>query len=175
MLKHNHGRWSWINTGLPVAVMLGIGLVAVAAEPLAAQSYTPREYGDFPVIGSRAAIWIAAQLHLFFAAFVLGVPMFAVVAEGIHPAVVGLVLRDSDLGCNSSFRPDHTLSRAMGLSIGDLCAVHVGVRGDFLFRVFHALPVLLRLGSLEEGPGKMGPLGLGYSSQPMGYGGDADR
>jgi cytochrome d ubiquinol oxidase subunit I len=57
--------------------------IAVLAEPLLAQGYTPREYGDFPVIGSRAAVWIAAQLHLFFAAFVLGVPMFAVVAEGI--------------------------------------------------------------------------------------------
>jgi len=56
--------------------------VAVAVEPLAAQ-YVPREYGDFPVIGSRAAIWIAAQLHLYFAAFVLGVPMFAVVAEAV--------------------------------------------------------------------------------------------
>jgi|TARA_B110000014_G_scaffold263721_1_gene261502 cytochrome bd-type quinol oxidase subunit 1 len=66
-----------------VAIVVAIGLIAIAIEPLAAQGYTPREYGDFPVIGSRAAIWIAAQLHLFFAAFVLGVPMFAVVAEAI--------------------------------------------------------------------------------------------
>jgi cytochrome bd-type quinol oxidase subunit 1 len=29
------------------------------------------------------AVWVAAQVHLMFAAFVLGVPMFAVVAEGI--------------------------------------------------------------------------------------------
>ena len=35
------------------------------------------------MIGSRAAIWITAQVHLLFAAFVLGVPMFAVVAEAI--------------------------------------------------------------------------------------------
>ena len=40
-------------------------------------------YRDFPVIGSRAAVWIAAEIHLMFAAFVLGVPMFAVVAEAI--------------------------------------------------------------------------------------------
>jgi len=40
-------------------------------------------YRDFPLIGSRAAIWIAAEIHLMFAAFVLGVPMFAVVAEAI--------------------------------------------------------------------------------------------
>ena len=75
------GGWSWLQASLPVAIVVAIGLIAIAIEPLAAQGYTPREYGDFPVIGSRAAIWIAAQLHLFFAAFVLGVPMFAVVAE----------------------------------------------------------------------------------------------
>ncbi len=40
-------------------------------------------YRDFPLIGSRSAIWIAAEIHLMFAAFVLGVPMFAVVAEAI--------------------------------------------------------------------------------------------
>ena len=77
------GGWSWLQASLPVAIVVAIGLIAIAIEPLAAQGYTPREYGDFPVIGSRAAIWSAAQLHLFFAAFVLGVPMFAVVAEAI--------------------------------------------------------------------------------------------
>src|SRR5256885_10526245 len=40
-------------------------------------------YRDFPLIGSRQAIWIAAEIHLMFAAFVLGVPIFAVVAEAI--------------------------------------------------------------------------------------------
>ncbi len=41
-------------------------------------------YGEeFPIIGSRVAIWVAAEVHLLFAAFVLGVPMFAVVAEFI--------------------------------------------------------------------------------------------
>src|SRR3989442_131406 len=44
---------------------------------------TAGAYRDFPLIGSRAAIWIAAEIHLMFAAFVLGVPIFAVVAEGI--------------------------------------------------------------------------------------------
>ncbi len=83
MLKRSRGRWSWLQASLPVAIVAAIGLLAIAMEPLAAQGYTPREYGDFPIIGSRAAIWIAAQLHLFFAAFVLGVPMFAVVAEAI--------------------------------------------------------------------------------------------
>ena len=68
---------------LPLGALAAFFAVAYAAEPAAAQEYATREYGDFPVIGSRAAIWIAAQLHLYFAAFVLGVPMFAVVAEAV--------------------------------------------------------------------------------------------
>src|SRR5512145_114038 len=44
---------------------------------------TAGAYRDFPLIGSRAAVWITAEVHLMFAAFVLGVPMFAVVAEAI--------------------------------------------------------------------------------------------
>jgi cytochrome bd-type quinol oxidase subunit 1 len=40
-------------------------------------------YREFPGIGSRAAVWITAEVHLMFAAFVLGVPMFAVVTEAI--------------------------------------------------------------------------------------------
>jgi len=50
---------------------------------LAQATESVRQYGEFPLIGSRAAIWIAAQVHLLFAAFVLGVPMFAVVAEAV--------------------------------------------------------------------------------------------
>jgi cytochrome bd ubiquinol oxidase subunit I len=50
---------------------------------LAAAADSVRSYGEFPVIGARAAVWIAAEVHLMFAAFVLGVPMFAVVAEAI--------------------------------------------------------------------------------------------
>ncbi len=36
---------------------------------------------DIPIIGARSAIWIVAQLHLFFAAFVLGAPIFVVICE----------------------------------------------------------------------------------------------
>jgi cytochrome bd ubiquinol oxidase subunit I len=75
--------------GAAVAVLLLL-CVAAALDPLFAQGPPPsREYGEFPVIGARAAVWIAAQVHLLFAAFVLGVPMFAVVCEGI-----GIVSRD---------------------------------------------------------------------------------
>src|SRR6266705_3371379 len=50
---------------------------------LQAVADTANAYRDFPWIGSRDAIWIAAEIHLMFAAFVLGVPIFAVVAEAI--------------------------------------------------------------------------------------------
>jgi hypothetical protein len=40
-------------------------------------------YREFPILDSRTAVWIAAEIHLMFGAFVLGVPMFAVVAEAI--------------------------------------------------------------------------------------------
>ena len=50
---------------------------------LQAAADTAGAYRDFPVFGSRTAVWIAAEIHLMFGAFVLGVPMFAVVAEGI--------------------------------------------------------------------------------------------
>ncbi|MEE9247625.1 MAG: cytochrome ubiquinol oxidase subunit I [Dehalococcoidia bacterium] len=36
---------------------------------------------DVPVIGARSAVWMAAQLHLYFAAFVLGAPIFIVICE----------------------------------------------------------------------------------------------
>src|SRR6266446_9601502 len=45
---------------------------------LQAAADTTGAYRDFPLIGSRQAIWIAAEIHLMFAAFVLGVPIFAV-------------------------------------------------------------------------------------------------
>src|SRR6266545_1389073 len=50
---------------------------------LQAAADTSHAYGEFPVIGARAFVWITAEVHLMFAAFVLGVPMFAVVTEAI--------------------------------------------------------------------------------------------
>jgi len=62
-----------------------VGIVAghAIAQEASGGAAVAREYGQFPWIGSRTAVWIAAEVHLMFAAFVLGVPMFAVVAEGI--------------------------------------------------------------------------------------------
>ncbi len=74
-------RWARRWALAPGLLLLGLALLAA---PLLGQVYQPPAYGsDFPLIGSRNAIWIVAQVHLMFAAFVLGVPMFAVVTEAI--------------------------------------------------------------------------------------------
>lgn len=36
---------------------------------------------EFPYAGNRTGVWFVAQLHILFAAFILGAPIFAVVAE----------------------------------------------------------------------------------------------
>ena len=36
--------------------------------------YVEADYRPFPKVGSRVAIWVVAELHLLFAAFVLAVP-----------------------------------------------------------------------------------------------------
>ncbi len=60
-----------------------LGFVIIAVVPAFAQDMTDAEYRPFPMIGSRNAAWIAAQLHLLFGSFILGVPMFAVIIEFI--------------------------------------------------------------------------------------------
>jgi cytochrome d ubiquinol oxidase subunit I len=50
-------------------------------EEAEAKPYEESEYRQFPIIGSRVAVWMLAQLHLLFAAFVLAVPIFAVIIE----------------------------------------------------------------------------------------------
>ena len=65
------------------AVLAGVALVMlVSALPAFAQDASREPaYRAFPLIGSRLAVWAVAQLHLNFAAFILGVPIFAVIIE----------------------------------------------------------------------------------------------
>ncbi|HZN49464.1 MAG TPA: cytochrome ubiquinol oxidase subunit I, partial [Methylomirabilota bacterium] len=57
-------------------------LTALSALPALAQDAArDPAYRAFPLIGSRLAVWAIAQLHLNFAAFILGVPIFAVIIE----------------------------------------------------------------------------------------------
>ncbi len=60
-----------------------LGFVLFSFVPAFAQDVTDEDYRPFPMIGSRNAAWIAAQLHLLFGSFILGVPMFAVIIEFI--------------------------------------------------------------------------------------------
>ncbi|MEK7286929.1 MAG: cytochrome ubiquinol oxidase subunit I, partial [Nitrospirota bacterium] len=66
-------------------ILLSIGLFMLGAQLVYAEEATGAvtEYRDMPWIGSRNAIWIVAQIHILFAGFVLGVPMFALTCEYI--------------------------------------------------------------------------------------------
>jgi cytochrome bd-type quinol oxidase subunit 1 len=69
--------------GRAAAVLLVVGLVALALPAAAQEAAREPAYRNFPVLGSRLAVWAIAQLHLNFAAFILGVPIFAVIIEAI--------------------------------------------------------------------------------------------
>lgn len=56
---------------------------SVEVDSGADKEYVEAEYRAFPKVGSRVAIWVVAQLHLLFAAFVLAVPIFALIIEFI--------------------------------------------------------------------------------------------
>ncbi|HWT81996.1 MAG TPA: hypothetical protein VN648_24680, partial [Candidatus Methylomirabilis sp.] len=82
------GLWNWDGTGKPRAwpkASLLVGaillLTAAAAWAQAGGAEPSPAYRSFPTIGSKLAVWGAAQLHLDFAAFILGVPIFAVIVE----------------------------------------------------------------------------------------------
>jgi cytochrome bd ubiquinol oxidase subunit I len=71
-------RSAW--TALAVVALLTL----LSALPAVAQDAAKEPaYRAFPLIGSRLAVWAVAQLHLNFAAFILGVPIFAVIIEAI--------------------------------------------------------------------------------------------
>lgn len=56
---------------------------ASTTPPPGAPKLTAADYPTYRGLNSRLAVWVAAQLHLFFAAFVLGVPIFVLVIEFI--------------------------------------------------------------------------------------------
>jgi uncharacterized membrane protein YhaH (DUF805 family) len=55
-------------------LVLGVLLTLFSPEVLALEA---NEYRQFLGIDSRRLVWFLAQMHLFFGAFVLGVPLFA--------------------------------------------------------------------------------------------------
>ena len=71
-------------------VLAGLFVLASALPALAQEAAKEPAYRSFPWIGSRLAVWAVAQLHLNFAAFILGVPIFAVIIE-----IIGWRTRDA--------------------------------------------------------------------------------
>ena len=85
------GGWSKALAGvrggiLKISLILTVVYLLVYLLP---RSFEVAEYRHFPVIGSRVLVWCLAQAHLMFAAFVLGVPIFVLIAE-----VLGVVLKN---------------------------------------------------------------------------------
>ncbi|MEO5360297.1 MAG: cytochrome ubiquinol oxidase subunit I [Nitrospirota bacterium] len=66
---------------IKLTVLLGISFLFLFVLGKLLPTPTEDGYRVFPLIGSRVWVWIIAQLHLNFAAFVLGVPIFAVSME----------------------------------------------------------------------------------------------
>ena len=62
-------------------LLLGVGAEIVQAVEVQLPTKEDMVYGDFPVVGRRVAVWVIAQLHLMFGAFVVGVPLFILIIE----------------------------------------------------------------------------------------------
>ena len=62
------------------SLIILLGLSAVCAA-LAYGQMPEAPETEFPYIGNRTAVWIVAQLHILFAAFILGAPIFIVISE----------------------------------------------------------------------------------------------
>jgi cytochrome bd ubiquinol oxidase subunit I len=82
MKNHTDVRSRPERYALGLGFALGLTLLLVPLWAWAGEAAVT-EYREFPGIGSRVAVWMAAQIHLYFAAFVLGVPIFAVTVEFI--------------------------------------------------------------------------------------------
>ena len=60
---------------------LGLAAVFLLIASSAAYAFDENEYRQIAGLDSRRLVWFLAQMHLYFAAFVLGVPLFAVIIE----------------------------------------------------------------------------------------------
>jgi cytochrome bd ubiquinol oxidase subunit I len=86
MISHRWKSWLLFTAGLMGALLLWDGGGLVHAQGSAESAV---EYRDIAWIGSRNLVWIVAQIHLLFAGFVLGVPIFALLCE-----IIGVRTKD---------------------------------------------------------------------------------
>ncbi len=83
------------------------------------RAFETADYRHFPVIGSRVLVWALAQAHLMFAAFVLGVPIFVLIAE-----VMGVVLKNEKYdGLAKEFTRLLAMSYTITATLGGLLLV----------------------------------------------------
>ncbi len=70
------------------ASLVLLGVVVDVASAVEAQLPAKEDmvYGEFPLVGRRVAVWVIAQLHLMFGAFVVGVPLFILIIEIMRAA-----------------------------------------------------------------------------------------
>ena len=73
VFKYIFRKYKYLKSFLALLFLLIIPTVAYALEA--------NEYRQFLGLDSRKVVWFIAQMHLFFGAFVLGVPLFAVIIE----------------------------------------------------------------------------------------------
>ncbi len=73
--------------GKPWWLLGWVGLLLLFPAPLLAQQAV--EYRTLGWVDSRTVVWIVSELHLMFGAFVLGVPIFAVIVE-----IIGVRTKD---------------------------------------------------------------------------------
>jgi len=67
-------------TAMRRSLLLTFVLLATVGTAAYAQVPSPPA-AEFPYTGNRTAVWIVAQLHILFAAFILGAPIFVVISE----------------------------------------------------------------------------------------------
>src|SRR5438034_8698206 len=76
LLRYCNGSMSGVlKVVLILTVLLFVGTAGAYAQ------LPERKVHEFPYLGNRGAVWIVAQRHILFAAFILGAPIFVVVSE----------------------------------------------------------------------------------------------
>ncbi|MDP6389851.1 MAG: cytochrome ubiquinol oxidase subunit I [Alphaproteobacteria bacterium] len=78
------GDWPAVDSGLTQSAFAqGAAKTETATAGIAAPKLTPDDYPRIAGVNGRIVVWLVAQLHLWFAAFVLAVPIFVFIIEAI--------------------------------------------------------------------------------------------
>src|SRR3972149_3786413 len=74
------GRGIHASKGFVLLLLAGLCLLGMVPPALGQMTEILRP-SEFPYLGNRVAVWVVAQLHILFAAFILGAPVFVVISE----------------------------------------------------------------------------------------------